>query len=317
MMKKVAVLTSGGDAPGMNSVIHAICLRCANLNIEPIGVIGGFKGLYEGRFVKLHSDKTSQSASMGGTILKSSRFIEFKQAKYVEAAAQKAREAGIDGIIVIGGDGSYLGALALSKAGMPTIGVPGTIDNDISGTQFTIGFDSAFNTIVHCIDQLKDTIRSHERCLLVEVMGRHCSDLAVYGAISGNVDAVITAETKIDEMALKDLVIDSIKRKDECMIMISENVLNVHELAARLEKLSGMECRGSVLGYLQRGGNPSARDRLLAARCGLYAVDALNAGHNGECTCLKDEMIVLLPIEKALSENYHNSYIHEEYQKLR
>ena len=120
MMKKVAVLTSGGDAPGMNSVIHAICLRCANLNIEPVGVIGGFKGLYEGHFVKLHSDKTSQSASMGGTILKSSRFIEFKQAKYVEAAAQKAREAGIDGIIVIGGDGSYLGALALSKASAPS-----------------------------------------------------------------------------------------------------------------------------------------------------------------------------------------------------
>lgn len=317
MIKKVAVLTSGGDAPGMNSVIHAICLRCEKLNIELIGVIGGFKGLYEGHFVKLHSDKTSQSASMGGTILKSSRFIEFKQTEYVEAAVQKAREAGIEGVIVIGGDGSYLGALALAKAKMPTIGVPGTIDNDISGTQFTIGFDSAFNTIVHCIDQLKDTIRSHKRCLLVEVMGRHCSDLAVYGAISGNVDAVITAETNIDEMALKDLIIDSIKRKDECMIIVSENVLNVHDLAARLEELSGVECRGSVLGYLQRGGTPSARDRLLAVRCGLCAVDALNDGKSGECTCLKDEMIMLLPIEKALSENYHNSYIHEEYQKLR
>ncbi len=316
-MEKMAVLTSGGDAPGMNSAIHAVCLRCENLNIELVGVIGGFKGLYEGDYVKLTSNMTSQSASLGGTILKSSRFIEFKQTEYVKKAIDKAKEANIEGIIVIGGDGSYLGALALSNLGMPTIGIPGTIDNDISGTQFTIGFDSALNTIVSSIDQFKDTLRSHGRCLLVEVMGRHCKDLAVYGAMSGNVDAVITSKSEVEDDYLTELIIESIKRKDECIIVISENVLNVYELAKHLQDLSNIECRGCVLGYLQRGGHPTARDRLLATRCGLYAVDALNEGCNGKCTCLKDELIQLQSIEEALSINYHDSYIYEEYKKLR
>lgn len=316
-MKKIAVLTSGGDAPGMNSALSAVYQRCQLLNIELVGVMDGFKGMYEGDYFTMTQNDVDQISSMGGTILKSSRFIEFKQEDYVLRTITRARKEGIEGVLVIGGDGSFRGVKALSEFGMNCIGIPGTIDNDIPGTCYTIGFDSALNTIVEAIDQLKDTARSHHRCLIVEVMGRHCNDLAIHGAVSGQVDGLITSDMSVDVNKLSQTLQDTIEEKGYSIILVSENVLDVQVLAKQLEQISKVECRGIVLGYLQRGGKPSASDRILATRCAIHAVNALNEGMSNACTCLQNNEIVLEKIDKALDVDYHNKGIYEDYKWLR
>lgn len=316
-MKKIAVLTSGGDAPAMNSAIRAINRRCHTLGIELVGIVGGYKGLYEGQYRTLTLQETAGIHSLGGTILKSSRFVEFKQDEYVQKAIEKARVKGIEGIIVIGGDGSYRGAMALARLGMPCIALPGTIDNDIPGTQFTIGFNTALTTIVDSIDILRDTARSHGRCLILEVMGRYCSDLAIYGGMGGDVDAIITSKNHYRLERLSQSIKEAVEHDGEAIVVVSENLLDVFKLAVDLEKSTHIECRAMILSYLQRGGRPTANDRILASRCAIQAVDSLVEGKTSCCTCIHNEQIIMMDIEKALNENYHNLDIYEDDQKLR
>lgn len=317
IVKKIAVLTSGGDAPAMNSCIRSINRCCTKNNMELIGVIGGYKGLYEGHFQPLNLEMTSGIHSLSGTILKSSRFEAFKEDHVVKAALSKVRKEGIEGIIVIGGDGSYKGAMSLERLGMPCIGIPGTIDNDIPGTQYTIGFNTALTTIVESIDALRSTAKSHRRCLILEVMGRDCADLAVYGGIAGDVTAILSSDEDQDFDRLDTLVKTSIKQNGEAIILVREHVLDVFALAKRLEKETQIECRAMILSYLQRGGQPTVSDRILATRFGIKAVEALMDHQSGVCTCIQNDEIVLMPIEQALTVSYHNRGIYEDEYKLR
>lgn len=316
-MKKIAVLTSGGDAPAMNSAIRAINRRCHNLGIELIGVIGGYKGLYHGNYKKITLEDTAGISSSGGTVLKSSRFVEFQNDDVVIDSIELAKKNGIEAIIVIGGDGSFRGAMALSRLGMPTVALPGTIDNDIAGTQFTIGFNTALKTIVDSIDVLRDTAKSHERCILLEVMGRHCGDLAMYGGMAGDVDMIITNQKEFDFDKLVKTIREAITVNGESIIVVSENVLDTFDLAKKLEIASGFECRATILGYLQRGGKPTAHDRVLATRCGIKSVDALVEGKTSVCTCIQNEELILMDIASALDVNSHKVDIYEANLKLR
>lgn len=319
MVKCIGVLTSGGDAPGMNAAIRAVTRTCLNRGIKIYGVRLGYKGLHDGEFIEFDSHSTRNIINIGGTFLKSARFPEFKDPKVREEAIKQMKKVGMEALVVIGGDGSYNGALKLTEMGINCIGIPGTIDNDIPDTDFTIGFDTALNTIVDALDKLRDTSSSHQRCTILEVMGRRCGDLAVHAGLACGAEMIVTSESGFDE----EEVIETLKRskasdKKHALVVITEHITDVHELAKRVEEATGFETRANVLGHMQRGGRPSARDRVLATRMGIKAVELLEEGKGGLCISDVKGEIVGLPIQEVLGHKRQvNQGIYEDVLKLR
>lgn len=302
-MKRIAVMTSGGDAPGMNAAIRAVVRSGLHYGLEVYGIYYGYKGLCEGKIRRLSRNDVSRIINRGGTILGSARYPEFAELEVRKIAVQQLRDLGIDAIVVIGGDGTYRGAQAISEMGIPTIGLPGTIDNDISSTDYTIGFFTAMQTVVDSIDKLRDTSMSHQRCSVVEVMGRHCGDLALYAGIAGGSEFIMTPETGFNKELLIDAITNSNKSgKRHAIVIVTENMLNVIDLAKEIEKRTGFETRATVLGHVQRGGDPAAFDRVLATEMGEYAVELLMNGKSGRAVGLKGMEYVDYDINFALNK---------------
>ena len=302
MVRKIGVLTSGGDAPGMNSAIRAVTRVALANGIEVVGIRDGYKGLVNGDFVNLTKRDVSDMLDRGGTKLGSARLPEFKDEEVQDKAVNQLKSNGIDAIVVIGGDGSYRGAMALTKKGINCIGLPGTIDNDIAGTDFTIGFDTALNTCVECVDKLRDTSSSHHRCSVVEVMGNHCGDLAVWTALSCGAEVVITQETGYDELDILERLryLDKAVKKNHAIVIISEKITDAESLARKISLNTGFSGRATVLGHIQRGGSPTPNDRVLAERMGQKAVELLMDGVGGHCVGIIDNKIISMPIEEVL-----------------
>lgn len=293
MVKKIGVLTSGGDAPGMNAAIRGVVRTALSKGIEVYGIYDGYLGLYEGRIEKLDRSSVSDVINRGGTFLGSARFPEFKEVAVREKAIENLKAHGIEALVVIGGDGSYMGAKKLTEMGYPCIGLPGTIDNDIAGTDYTIGYLTALNTVIDAIDRLRDTSSSHQRISIVEIMGRHCGDLTLMAAIAGGCEYIITPENDLDKNALIQNIQDGIEKgKKHAIIAMTELQMDPDELAKDIEKATGRETRATVLGHIQRGGCPTAFDRILASRMGNYAVHLLLEGHGGRCVGIQKEELV-------------------------
>ncbi len=302
MVRKIGILTSGGDAPGMNAAIRSVTRVALANGIEVVGIRDGYRGLVNGMFEPLTKRDVSDMVDRGGTKLGSARLPEFKDDDVQEKAVKQLNEHGIDAIVVIGGDGSYRGAMSLTKRGINCIGLPGTIDNDIPGTDFTIGFDTALQTCVENVDKLRDTSSSHHRCSVVEVMGNHCGDLAVWTAISCGAEIVITPETGYDELDILERLryLDKAAKKNHAIVIISEKITDCESLARKISLNTGFSGRATVLGHIQRGGSPTPRDRVLAARMGEKAVDLLMEGIGGHCVGIIDNKIISMPINEAL-----------------
>lgn len=302
MIKRIGVLTSGGDSPGMNAAIRAVVRTAVSSGIEVVGINDGYKGLLNRDFRSLAKEDVSDIVDRGGTILGSARLPEFKELSVQKQAVEILNDEGIDALVVIGGDGSYRGAQSLTALGINCIGIPGTIDNDIPATDFTIGFDTALHTVVECVDKLRDTSSSHHRCSVVEVMGNRCGDLAVWSAISCGAEAVITQETGFDEAELLERLdyLENVRKKNHAIVVISEKITDVNALANKISANTGFAGRATVLGHIQRGGSPTAADRMLASRMAEKAVDLLVNGIGGHCVGIVDNQIVSYPILKAL-----------------
>lgn len=308
MIRRIGILTSGGDAPGMNAAIRAVTRVALANGFEVMGIKDGYRGLVDGNYIPMDKSTVSDSLNRGGTILGSARLSEFKDLQVQKKAVETLQNAKIDAVVVIGGDGSYRGAMALTKLGINCIGLPGTIDNDIPGTDFTIGFDTALNTVVEAVDKLRDTSSSHHRCSVVEVMGNHCGDLAVWAAISCGAEIVITPETGYDELDVLERLryLDKAVKKRHAIVVISEKIADVDELARKISQNTGFAGRATVLGHVQRGGSPTPRDRVLASMMGEKAVDLLMEGIGGHCVGMIDNKITSIPIEEALSSPRHS-----------
>lgn len=302
MVRKIGVLTSGGDAPGMNSAIRAVTRVALANGIEVVGIKNGYQGLVEGDFLVFDKESVSDIMDRGGTILGSARLPEFKELEVQKKAVKQLENHGIDALIVIGGDGSYRGALALTGHGINCIGIPGTIDNDIPGTDLTIGFQTALETCVDAVDKLRDTSSSHHRCSVVEVMGNHCGDLAVYTAISCGAEVVISPETGFDELDILERLryLDISAKKNHAIVIISEKITDAEGLAKKISQNTGFSGRATVLGHIQRGGSPTPNDRVLASRMGEKAVTLLMQDIGGQCVGIIDNEIISLPIDEAL-----------------
>lgn len=316
---RIGVLTSGGDAPGMNAAIRAVVRAALSNGDKVFGISDGYRGLVEGRFKEFTRSDVSEILNRGGTILGTARLPEFKYEAVRQLAVKQLQRNDIEALICIGGDGTYAGALALHHMGIKTIGIPGTIDNDIASSDYTIGFSTALNTACDAIDKLKDTSSSHQRCSIIEVMGRHCGDLALYSGLCTGAEYIFTNETGLDkEKLLKDLKENRLAGRRHAIVVISENMTDVYQLAKEVEEYSGYECRATVLGYVQRGGTPTPEDRLLAARLGAYAVDLLKQGVSGVCVGVIDNELRNTPIEEALNmKNIPSEELHNLVQKLK
>jgi len=304
-VKKIAVLTSGGDSPGMNAAIRAVVRKGIFHHLEVYGVYQGYSGLINGNFKKLELGSVGDIIHRGGTILQSARCLEFKTLEGQKKGLEQLKNAGIEGLVVIGGDGSYRGAQALSKLGFPCIGVPGTIDNDIPGTEVTIGFDTALNTVIEAIDKIRDTASSHERTFIIEVMGRNAGDLALLAGLAGGAETIIIPEDKYN---ISD-VVDRLKRgsergKKHSIIVVAEGVSSGIEFSEKLKKEIDIETRVSVLGHIQRGGSPTAQDRVLASRLGARAVELLLEGKSSRAVGVENNKLVDYDIDEVLSKSH-------------
>lgn len=301
MVKKIGVLTSGGDAPGMNAAIRGVVRTGLSAGLEVYGIYEGYQGLVEGNIHKLERSSVSDVINRGGTFLGSARFPEFKEVAVREKAIEQLKKHGIDALVVIGGDGSYMGAKKLTEMGYPCIGLPGTIDNDIAGTDYTIGYMTALNTVIDAIDRLRDTSTSHQRISIVEIMGRYCGDLTLMAGIAGGCEYVVTPDTGFDKEALLQNIQDGVKKgKKHAIISMTEHLTDVNQLAKEIEAATGRETRATILGHTQRGGNPTAFDRILASRMGNYAVHLLMEGHGGRCVGIQRETLVHHDIIEAI-----------------
>lgn len=303
MLKRIGVLTSGGDSPGMNAAIRAVTRSALSQGIEVVAIEDGFKGMVEGSMYLMNTRSVSDILYRGGTILGSARLPEFKDIEVRKVAVARLKEFGVEAVVVIGGDGTYRGAMALTDMGINCIGLPGTIDNDIVSTDYTIGFDTALNTVIQNIDKLRDTSSSHHRCSVVEVMGNKCGDLAIYSGISCGAEIIVTQETGYDEQEVlaKLRELDTNRKKKHAIVVISEKITDVEMLAAKISKSTGFSGRSTVLGHIQRGGSPTAFDRVLATRMGDYAVELLVKGIGGHCVGMVHNEITSFPIEEALA----------------
>ena len=308
MIRKIAVLTSGGDAPGMNAALR-VCIRAGLYAGKQMYVIyDGFRGLVEGEIKEVNKDFTQDIINRGGTIIRSARLPEFKEDAVVQKAADILNDFEIDCLIGIGGDGTYKGLAALARHGIKTVGVPATIDNDVGSTDETIGFATALNTICDCVDKLKDTSSSHQRCSLIEVMGRDCGDLALFSALAEGAEGVICFEHQLKKDVLfKKLRKMKAQNKDHAIIIVSENLIDINALAKEIEEKTGFTARTEVLGRLQRGGSPTAHDRILAARLSAKAVDVcLDENQGSACIGVKNNEIVIVPIEEAITMKHQH-----------
>ncbi|WP_417069610.1 6-phosphofructokinase [Niveibacterium terrae] len=293
MIKKIGVLTSGGDSPGMNAAIRAVVRAGLSNDVEVYGIRDGYLGLHQNRIKKLERYSVSDVINRGGTFLGSARFPEFKEESVRRQAIENLKEHGIEALVVIGGDGSYMGAKKLTEMGYPCIGLPGTIDNDIAGTDFTIGFDTALNVILDAVDRLRDTSSSHKRISIVEVMGRHCGDLALSAAVAGGAEFVVVPEQGFDKESLISQIESGIERgKRHALVVICEHITDVNALAKEVETRTQLETRATILGHIQRGGSPTGRDRILASRMGAFAVQLLIEGQGGRCIGLLNNQLV-------------------------
>ena len=309
MIRKIAILTSGGDAPGMNACLRA-CIRAGlYAGKEMYVVYDGLRGLVEGEIQQVNKDFTQDIINRGGTIIRSARLPEFKQDEVVQKAAENLSDFEIDALIGIGGDGTFKGLQALSKHGVTVVGIPGTIDNDVGSTDETIGFATALNTICDCVDKLKDTSGSHQRCSLIEVMGRHCGDLAMFAALAEGAEGVICVEHPLKEEALfKKLRKMKAQNKSHAIIIVSENLLDINELASKIAKETGFDTRTEVLGRLQRGGSPVAHDRILAARLGARAIEILVKEPASRIVGVKNNEIVDYDIDEAVEMKHRHTH---------
>lgn len=304
-IRKIGVLTSGGDAPGMNACVRAVVRTAAYHNVEVMGIVRGYEGMIHGDMRLLTTRDVGGIIQQGGTILQTARSANFRTKLGQREAVRQLNESGIDAVVVIGGDGSLNGARALATYGIKVMGVPASIDNDIWGTSMSIGVDTALNTIIHAIDQLRDTASSHNRAFIVEVMGRNCGYLAMVSAVISGAELVLLPEVPVDIQEVAGVIETSyMKGKNHAIIVVAEGApMQATALAQELKDLDvGFHTRVTILGHIQRGGRPTAFDRMLATRLGVRAVEALLEGKNDVMVGLDDEGMVLVPLEEVVSK---------------
>ena len=314
---KIGVLKSGGDAPGMNACLRAVVRTAISYGHEAYGVYNGYKGLVEGNIHRLERNDVGQILNRGGTVLGSSRLPSFSEEKVRQIAVENLKKIGIDALVVIGGDGTYRGGMALDKMGINVVAIPGTIDNDIASTEYTIGFFTALDTAIDAIDKLRDTSFSHQRCTVVEVMGRDCGELSIYSGIACGAEIVITKETGFD----KEHVLEQVRHaqsvgKRHLIVVVAENITNVFELAKDIDANSNYQSRATVLGYIQRGGTPSSFDRILASKMGVHAVEILIQGESGLAVYTNSLEIGHCPIQEALVAKRKTTDLYNYLSKL-
>ena len=302
-VKTIGVLTSGGDAPGMNAAIRAVVRTAIANGVKVKGICRGYAGLLDEEIIDMDTLSVSDIIQLGGTILYTARCLEFKEKEYQVKGAEICRKHGIDGIVVIGGDGSFNGASRLAENGINTIGVPGTIDLDIACTEYTIGFDTAINTAMEAMDKLRDTSESHERCSIVEVMGRTAGHIALWTGIASGAEYILTTEAYDGNL---DKIIDKIQMrrrigKKNHIIVNAEGIGHSHEMAKAIEEATGVETRATVLGHIQRGGNPTCKDRVFASAMGARAVELLCEGASNRVVGYKNGEFVDYDIQEALA----------------
>lgn len=305
-MKKIGVLTSGGDAPGMNAAIRAVVRAGIYRGVEVYGIYHGYKGLITGNIKKLEVSDVGDIVQRGGTILYTARCEEFKTEEGRATAIKQLKKFGIEGLVVIGGDGSFMGGVKLTQLGFPTIGIPGTIDNDIPETDFTLGFDTALNTIIDAIDKIRDTATSHERRFIIEVMGRGCGDLALWSGLADGAETIIVPEKEQNYDDIVKRLNHGIERgKKHNIIVVAEGAGSAFDVAKEIENRTKMEdTRVTVLGHVQRGGSPTAFDRVLASRMGSKAVELLLEGTAGKMIAIQDNKIVAHDILDLLTKKH-------------
>lgn len=301
MAEKIGILTSGGDAPGMNDVIRAAVYAGINKGFEVFAIYDGYKGLVEGNIKKLTKEMVSDIDNRGGTIIRTARLPEFKNPEVQKKGIEQLKKFGIDALIVVGGDGSYMGAKALSDQGICCVCLPGTIDNDITSSDVTIGFDTALNTIVDAIDKIKDTGRSHCRCMVVEVMGNHCDDLALNAGIANCADIVVSR----NHMVPTDIVAKELEEKKKngqtfALVIVSEKLFSLDDFVNYLKENTTWDIRSTVLGHIQRGGTPTAMERVNAIRMTTYAIDLISQNISSVCVGIKDGHVAHQDIMEAL-----------------
>lgn len=301
--KSIAVLTSGGDAPGMNAAVRAVVRAGINNGMKVYGVYRGYNGLLNGDVQEMNLRSVSDIIGNGGTMLYTARSEEYNTPAGVKKAADFCRKLGITGVVVIGGDGSFRGARDLTGAGINCIGVPGTIDNDIACSEYTVGFDTAMNTAIQMVDRIRDTAQSHDRCSIVEVMGRRCGDIALQTGIATGATAILVPEVEynIERDVIERIVNTQKTGKKHFIIVVAEGVGGVQDLAKYIEQRLGIEARATVLGHVQRGGSPTLRDRVVASEMGYKAVQLLDKNIGNRVVAMRDGKIVDIDINEALS----------------
>ena len=302
-LKRIGVLTSGGDAPGMNAAIRAVVRSALSRGVECVGIRRGYNGLITGDFTMLDMKSVSHVLNRGGTLLYTARSEEFMTPDGQKKAAATCKLLGIEGIVAIGGDGTFRGLLALSKQGIPVVGIPATIDNDIVCTEYTIGFDTAANTAVEAVDRLRDTMQSHERCSVVEVMGRNAGHLALYVGLAVGATAVLVPEKgfDFDRDVLEKVRAARLAGNTHFMIVVAEGAASALKVGELIHERLGLDPRVTILGHIQRGGTPSARDRVMATRMGYHAVEALVEGKTNRVICARNGKMHDIDIEEGLS----------------
>ncbi len=302
-MRTIGVLTSGGDAPGMNAAIRAVIRTGVYHGVKVCGVKRGYNGLINGEIEELRARDASEVLHRGGTMLMTARCLEFKTPEGINRALHIARVFGIDGMIVIGGDGSFRGAQKLSQAGLPTVAMPGTIDNDIGCSEYTIGYDTCLNTVKDAIDKIRDTASSHERCSVIEVMGRAAGYIALEAGIACGAEVILIPEKpyNFDEDVLRVILEAKTRGKKHAIVIVAEGIGGAIEMAKDIEAATGIESRATILGHVQRGGSPTVRDRVIASRMGARCVELLLEGKANRVVCMQEGKITDMDIDEGLA----------------
>ena len=314
-MKRIGLLTSGGDAPGMNAAIRAVVRSGIFFGMEVYGIERGYAGLIEDNVTKMEMRSVSNIVQCGGTRLRTARCLEMMTVEGQKKALDTLEKHGIEGLVVIGGDGSFKGAKMLSEYGVPTIGIPGTIDNDLEYTDYTLGFDTAVNTCLDIINKLRDTMTSHERVSVVEVMGRHCGDIALYSGIASGAEIIVVPELPFDMNAIASSINRSRAHgKHSNIIVVAEGVMSAEKFANQLQQVTEYSVRPTCIGHVQRGGSPTMADRMLAAQFGNKAVRLLNDGIGNRVVGIRDNKIIDMDIIEAVSMK--KTFNYELYETL-